>query len=127
MKISPYTSVAASGLCLITALFAIGIVNRGREVDNLRLVQQLKSQQEQIDRGNSFSEQLGLGSLVPPPRGEVGSHRQNILQDMAIASFKDEQMKELLEKHGYRVNYRPDPGSSPAPASNPSKTPAIRP
>ena len=104
-----YVSVAASGLSLILSvvLFIFGGIDQGLQVEIQKQQQDLQKQQEQINTGNTISNDVG----------------PKLLQDMARVSIKDEQMKMLLAKHGYTVNYKPPaspaPGASPAPAATP--------
>lgn len=116
MKISYYISVVATALSVVLAviLLWVGNVNQGLQADIQKQQQDLQKQQEQINTGNSISQQVG----------------PNLLRDMAVASLKNEKMKALLGKHGYNVQAQasPAPGSSSsAPASGTeSGAPALR-
>jgi hypothetical protein len=112
MKISFYIAVAASALCLVLSivLFAVGSSNQTLQNEVQAQQAELQKQQEDINRGNSISQQVGPA----------------LLRDMAVASTKDEKMKSLLAANGYTVNLAtPAPGSSPAPgAATPAHTPS---
>jgi hypothetical protein len=112
MKISYYISIAATGLSLILSvvLFIFGGMDQGLQAEIQKQQQELQQQQEQINRGNTISNDVG----------------PKLLRDMAVVSIKDEKMKELLAKHGDTVA-TPTPGAaSPAPggASAPASSPA---
>lgn len=123
MKISYYISLVASALSVVLAivLLWIGNVNQGLQGDVQKQQQELQAQQEVINKGNAISQQVG----------------PNILRDMAVSSLKNEKMRALLDKYGYKVQAQASPapgtsssGSSSAPAaptaSEPSGAPALR-
>ncbi|MDD5351171.1 MAG: hypothetical protein PHQ12_13250 [Chthoniobacteraceae bacterium] len=92
-----YIALALGTLCLILSITTIVL---GKNNNNLqRLVQ---AQQEEINRGN-MSLQI----------------RQNLLNDMAQMSLKNEKIKQILSNNGWTVSANP-PG---APASTPASTP----
>lgn len=104
MKLSFYISVAASALCLVLSivLFVVGGINQGLQTDVQAQQAEYQKQQDEINRGNSISQQVGPA----------------LLRDMAVASTKNEKMKQLLAGNGYTVNVAtPPPGSSPAPGA----------
>ena len=104
MKIYFYISVAASALCLLLSivLFWEGGANQGLQNEVQAQQAKLQQQQDEINKGNAISQQVG----------------PNLLRDMAVSSTKDEKMKALLSKHGYTVNVAsPTPGASPAPGA----------
>lgn len=103
MKLAYYVSLAAAALCLLLSviIFIVGSLNQGLQSEVTLQQQQLQAQQEQINAGNTISQQVG----------------PNLLRDMAIASIKNDKMKGVLTKHGYNVNYNP---ATPAPAATPS-------
>jgi hypothetical protein len=111
MKIPFYVSIAASGVSLILSimLFIFGGIDQGLQVEIQKQQQDLQKQQEQINTGNTISNDVG----------------PKLLHDMALVSVTDERMKLLLAKHGYTVNYQPPaspaPGASPAPAVTPNR------
>jgi len=120
MKIPFYISVAASGLSLILSivLFIFGGINQGLQVEFQTKQQELQQQQNKINTANTLSQKVG----------------PEVLRDMAISSVKNDKMKELLAKHGYKLatptpGASPAPGSSPAPSSSPASatTPTLRP
>ncbi len=101
MKISFYTSVAASGLSLLLSIiiFVVGNSNQGLQNEIQKQQLELQRQQEQINTGNQISQQVG----------------PNLLRDMAVVSLKNDKMKALLGKHGYNVQQAtPAPGEAPA-------------
>jgi len=107
MKIYYYISVAASALALVLSivLFAVGSSNQTLQNEVQAQQVELQKQQEEINKGTAISQQVG----------------PNLLRDMAVASTKNEKMKQLLAKNGYQVNVAtPAPGSSPAPAKAPA-------
>jgi hypothetical protein len=106
MKIAYYISVAATALSLVLAiiLFAVGNSNQTLQTEIQKQQGELQKQQEQINTGNTISQQVG----------------PNLLRDMAISSVKNEKMKALLSKHGYNVSMPP---ATPAP-SGAGATPA---
>lgn len=66
--------------------------------------QQLQVQQEQINTANTISQQVGPA----------------LLRDMAAASIKNDKIKQILTKHGYNVELKPDekkPGTPATPAT----------
>jgi len=98
MKISFYTSVAASGLSLLLSIiiFAVGNSNQSLQAEIQKQQLELQKQQEQINTGNQISQQVG----------------PNLLRDMAVVSLKNDKMKALLGKHGYNVQQAtPAPGA----------------
>jgi hypothetical protein len=107
MKLSFYISTAASALALVLSivLFIVGGTNQTLQADVQAQQTVLQQQQEEINRGNSISQQVGPA----------------LLRDMAVASTKNEKMKALLAANGYQVNVAtPAPGSSPAPGAAPA-------
>jgi hypothetical protein len=114
MKIPFYVSIAASGITLILSivLFIFGGIDQSLQAEIQKQQQEIQKQQQEINTGNSISNDVG----------------PKLLRDMAVASIKDEKMKELLAKHGYTVaTPTPAPASSPAPAAPSTPTPALRP
>ncbi|EDY20185.1 hypothetical protein CfE428DRAFT_2109 [Chthoniobacter flavus Ellin428] len=104
MKLSFYISVAASALCLVLSVVVLiqGNINQGLQNDIQTQQGIYQRQQEEINRGNSISQQVGPA----------------LLRDMAVSSTKNEKMKQLLAANGYTVNLAtPAPGSSPAPGA----------
>ena len=68
---------------------------------NQELQNQVQNAQSAINRGNLL-DQIGT----------------NLLKDMATASLKDENIKQILAKNGYTVNVnsqQSQPGTTPAP------------
>jgi len=113
MKIYYYISVAAAALCLVLSivLFAVGSSNQTLQNDVQAQQVELQKQQEEINKGQAISQKVG----------------PELLRDMAVASTKNEKMKQLLAKNGYTVNVAtPAPGSSPAPKA-PAPAPASEP
>jgi predicted PurR-regulated permease PerM len=112
MKLSFYISVAASALCLVLSVVVliVGNINQGLQNDIQTQQSEYQKQQDEINRGNAISQQVGPA----------------LLQDMAASSTKNEKMKQLLAANGYTVTVNtPAPGSSPAPgATAPHGTPA---
>lgn len=104
MKLSFYISVAAAALCLVLSIILLIQGNINQSLQNDVQTQQglLQAQQEEINRGNAISQQVGPA----------------LLRDMAVASTKNEKMKALLAANGYTVNMAtPAPGASPAPGA----------
>lgn len=102
MKIPYYISLGATGLCLVLSIiiFAIGLSNQGLQTEVQKQQAALQAQQEEINAGNSISQQIGPA----------------LLRDMATSSVKNDKMKALLSKHGYNVQVKDAPASStPAP------------
>ncbi len=102
MKIPYYISLGATGLCLVLSIiiFAVGSSNNSLQAEVQKQQAALQAQQEEINAGNSISQQIGPA----------------LLRDMATASVKNEKMKALLSKHGYNVQVKDTPASStPAP------------
>lgn len=121
MKISFYISVAATGLCLVLSIivFWVGNSNQSLQLEVQKQQQKLQEQQAEIQKGDTFSRQIGPA----------------LLQEMAQVSVKNEKMKALLGKHGYTVNVQPPaspaPGATPAPPApaglpGPDGAPALR-
>jgi len=112
MKLSFYISVAASALCLVLSVVVLiqGNINQGLQNDIQTQQGLYQKQQDEINRGNAISQQVGPA----------------LLRDMAVSSTKNEKMKQLLAANGYTVNLAtPAPGSSPAPgATAPKPAPA---
>jgi hypothetical protein len=109
MKICYYIATAAAALCLVLSivLFWEGGVNQGLQTDVQGVQVKLQQQQEEINKGNAISQQVGPA----------------LLRDMAVVSTKDEAMKKLLATHGYEIKVAtPAPGSSPAPGAAAPKT-----
>lgn len=102
MKISFYTSVAASGLSLLLSIiiFAVGNSNQNLQAEVQKQQLELQKQQEQINTGNQISQQVG----------------PNLLRDMAVVSLKNDKMKALLGKHGYNVQQATPAPGAPAPS-----------
>jgi hypothetical protein len=115
MKIPYLISVAATGLSLILSvvLFIFGGMDQSLQDQIRKQQQELQAQQDQINKGNAISNDVG----------------PKLLRDMAVVSIKDEKMKELLAKHGYTIaTPTPAPGSpAPAAASAPASSPAPAP
>ncbi len=101
MKIPFYISVGASALCLVLSIisFAVGNSNQSLQAEVQKQQQALQVQQEEINAGNQISQQIG----------------PNLLRDMAASSVKNDKMKALLAKHGYNVQVKDAPASTPAP------------
>jgi ABC-type phosphate/phosphonate transport system substrate-binding protein len=91
-----YTTLAASGLCLALSIAGV-FMGQSNQAAQL----QAQQQQEEINKGVT-AQQVGT----------------NILRDVAPLSLKNEQLKNLLAKHGYTVNANPAP--SPAAAASPT-------
>ena len=115
MKISFYISVAAAALSLLMAviILIVGQMNQGLQSDiqgkqkEVQAVQaDLQKQQEQINIANQISQQLG----------------PNLLRDMAVVSLENNNMKELLKKHGYNVQQQATPAPGGGGAAAPSST-----
>jgi hypothetical protein len=101
-------STGTAVLCLVLGiwLFVLGGKSQGlqtelqklqQEVQNQQQVLQAKQQQLQvqkatIDRGATISQQVGPA----------------LLRDMATLSLKNEKLKNLLAKHGYNVEVKPE-------------------
>lgn len=120
MKIYFYTSVAASALSLVLAiiLFAVGLSNQSLQAQVQKQQDELRRQQEEINKGAQIAQQVGPA----------------LLQDMAKSALKNDKMRELLKKNGYEIKLpaSPAPGAaaaSPAPAKAPAAAPepALRP
>ena len=111
MKISFYTSVAASGLSLLLSIiiFAVGNSNQNLQAEVQKQQLELQKQQEQINTGNQISQQVG----------------PNLLRDMAVVSLKNDKMKALLGKHGYNVQQATPAPGAPAPAGAAAPAPAV--
>jgi hypothetical protein len=108
MKLSFYISVAASALCLVLSIVVliVGNINQGLQNDIQAQQVEFQKQQDEINRGNAISQQVGPA----------------LLQDMAASSTKNEKMKQLLAANGYTVTVStPAPGSSPAPGETAPK------
>ena len=123
MKISFYIAVATSALSLVLAVIVlfVGMGNQtlqteiqGQQKDVQKQQQELQKQQEVINTAIQIQQKVGPA----------------LLQDMAVVSLKNEEMKKLLSKHGYNVQPPPASpapgtgGAAPAPAA-PSE-PALR-
>ncbi len=107
MKLSFYISVAAAALCLVLSIILLiqGNINQGLQNDIQVQQAEYQKQQDEINRGNVISQQVGPA----------------LLRDMAVASTKNEKMKALLASNGYTVNLAtPAPGASPAPGAAPA-------
>ena len=89
-----YLSVAVAALVFILSVVAIflGNSNQSLQIELQKQQTQLQAQQEQINAGNTISQQVG----------------PNLLREMALVSVEDKDMKELLSKHGYTVNVNAD-------------------
>lgn len=94
-----YISTALAAICLVLAVWTIfaSSANQRLQLELNKQQQTLQEQQEQINAGNLINQKIG----------------PSLLQDMAIVSVEDKEMKDLLAKHGYTVNVQatPAPGS----------------
>jgi len=99
----------AFGLCVIAgAMFLVAWnTNRNIRAENRRLERKLQAANEYIAALRRDS--------------EIGSHRPDILRDIAIASIKDERIWELLKKHGYNVQMAHPPAAPGSSNISPSK------
>ena len=109
MKTVPFfISTGTAVLCLVLGiwLFVLGGKSQGLQSELQKLQQEAQNQQQilqekqqklqvqkaTVDRGTAISEQVGPA----------------LLRDMATLSLKNEKLKNLLAKHGYNVEVKPD-------------------
>jgi hypothetical protein len=100
--------IASVILALVPLVLVINLISIGQQNQNLQA--QLQSQQEMINKG-SMAQQIGV----------------NILKDVAAASVRDPNLKEVLSKNGYSVTVNPPPGTATAPSASPAATPQATP
>jgi hypothetical protein len=100
------TIAAGISLLLGVWLFVLNSTNQGSQSALQKLQQEaqtqqqtlsvkqqtLQSQQEQINAGNTISQQVGPA----------------LIRDMAVASVKNDKIKKILTSHGYNVELKDD-------------------
>lgn len=110
------TALAAISLLLGIWLFLLGSKNQDLQSANQKLQQEvqtqqqtlsikqqtLQSQQEQINAGNTISQQVGPA----------------LLRDMAVASTKNDKIKKILTGHGYNVELKDEPKEGAKPSTS---------
>jgi len=126
VKVPSPILIASSAVCLLLGIVVLvlalsnqvtqGDVRRLQQVqqarsENLERLRQILAQQEEIQKTErdlkNQDEQISIASQITQKIGPA------LLQDMALVSLKNNQMKSLLAKHGYVV--QPAANANPAP------------
>ncbi len=103
-------------ILLIIALACLGLAAAGIVVahGNQALQAELQAQQAEINKGTT-SQRVGL----------------NLVRAMAVSARKNDNLKSLLDRHGYKLREdepaetsadEPEPAASPSPTPTPSPT-----
>lgn len=103
-----YIALAAGAACLVLSVILIGLGQSTQHLQqNLQkrqneIQQEMQQRQMEIQRGKQSD--------------EIGGR---LLQDLAAASVKNERIRDMLLKNGYKVTADAAPGQTPATSPTP--------